>query len=161
MQTLEEYRKYTKQLEEEVGKWHHAYDALMVERNDLVKKVMNLEGEIKKANAIIDAAPSQESNAEIDTLANGSRNLNEAIEVMASELKELRKHELAWDLDKAIIKELEAKISTHEKNTGKLIEAYEQKLEAYRRRITAQESELSEMAMHVAHLETELEQKEK
>lgn len=111
MQTLEEYRKYTKQLEEEVGKWHHAYDALMVERNDLVKKVMNLEGEIKKANAIIDAAPSQESNAEIDTLASGSRNLNEAINAMSAELEELRKHELAWDLDKARIKELESEIN--------------------------------------------------
>ena len=28
MQTIEEYKAYTKQLEGEVGKWHHAYDAL-------------------------------------------------------------------------------------------------------------------------------------
>lgn len=33
MQTIEEYKAYTKQLENEVGKWHRAYDALMVERN--------------------------------------------------------------------------------------------------------------------------------
>lgn len=43
MQTIEEYKAYTKQLEEEVGKWHHAYDALMVERNQLAKRVKELE----------------------------------------------------------------------------------------------------------------------
>lgn len=35
MQTIEEYKAYTRQLENEVGKWHHAYDALMVERNQM------------------------------------------------------------------------------------------------------------------------------
>jgi len=35
MQTIEEYKEYTKQLEAEVGTWHHAYDALMVERNQM------------------------------------------------------------------------------------------------------------------------------
>ena len=43
MQTIEEYKAYTKQLDEEVGKWHHAYDALMVERNQLAKRVKELE----------------------------------------------------------------------------------------------------------------------
>ncbi len=27
MQTIEEYKAYTRQLENDVGKWHHAYDA--------------------------------------------------------------------------------------------------------------------------------------
>ena len=39
MQTIEEYKAYTKQLENEVGKWHHAYDALMVERNQLAREL--------------------------------------------------------------------------------------------------------------------------
>ena len=39
MQTVEEYKAYTKQLENEVGKWHHAYDALMVERNQLAREL--------------------------------------------------------------------------------------------------------------------------
>ena len=39
MQTIEEYKVYTKQLENEVGKWHHAYDALMVERNQLAREL--------------------------------------------------------------------------------------------------------------------------
>ena len=39
MQTIEEYKAYTKQLENEVGKWHHAYDALMVERNRLAREL--------------------------------------------------------------------------------------------------------------------------
>ena len=43
MQTIEEYKSYTRQLENEVGKWHHAYDALMVERNQLVNKLMATE----------------------------------------------------------------------------------------------------------------------
>lgn len=43
MQTIEEYKAYTKQLEDEVGKWHHAYDALVVERNQLAKRVKELE----------------------------------------------------------------------------------------------------------------------
>lgn len=48
MQTIEEYKSYTRQLEAEVGKWHHAYDALMVERNQLANKIIKLETEIKK-----------------------------------------------------------------------------------------------------------------
>lgn len=39
MQTIEEYKAYTSQLENEVGKWHHAYDALMVERNQLAREL--------------------------------------------------------------------------------------------------------------------------
>lgn len=38
MKTIEEYKAYAKQLEGEVGKWHHAYDALMVERNQLARE---------------------------------------------------------------------------------------------------------------------------
>lgn len=37
MQTIDEYKAYTKQLEGEVGKWHHAYDALMIERNQMAE----------------------------------------------------------------------------------------------------------------------------
>jgi FtsZ-binding cell division protein ZapB len=47
MQTIEEYKAYTRQLENEVGKWHHAYDALMVERNQLAGKIAELEKELK------------------------------------------------------------------------------------------------------------------
>lgn len=43
MQTIDEYKAYTRQLESEVGRWHHAYDALMVERNQLVNRLMELE----------------------------------------------------------------------------------------------------------------------
>lgn len=37
MQTIEEYKAYTRQLENEVGRWHHAYDALMIERNQMAR----------------------------------------------------------------------------------------------------------------------------
>ena len=73
MQTIEEYKEYTRQLEGEVGKWHNAYDALMIERNQMAKTLC----ENKKI-----------------------------IETMATELDELRKHEVEWDLSKARIKEL-------------------------------------------------------
>ena len=73
MQTIEEYKEYTKQLEGEVGKWHNAYDALVIERNQMAKTLC----ENKKI-----------------------------IETMATELDELRKHEVEWDLSKARIKEL-------------------------------------------------------
>ena len=43
MQTIEEYKSYTKQLEGEVGKWHHAYDALLIERNQLVNQLKSTE----------------------------------------------------------------------------------------------------------------------
>ena len=74
MQTIEEYKEYTKQLEGEVGKWHNAYDALMIERNQMAKTIC----ENKKI-----------------------------IETMATELDELRKHEVEWDLAQARINELE------------------------------------------------------
>lgn len=39
MQSIEEYKQYTRQLEGEVGKWHNAYDALIVERNALAREL--------------------------------------------------------------------------------------------------------------------------
>ena len=45
---IDEYKAYTRQLENEVGKWHHAYDSLMVERNQLVNRIRELETENKK-----------------------------------------------------------------------------------------------------------------
>jgi hypothetical protein len=48
MQTIEEYKAYTRQLEGEVGKWHRAFDALMTERNQLVSRIKELETQIKK-----------------------------------------------------------------------------------------------------------------
>ena len=111
MQTIEEYRAYTKQLEGEVSKWHHAYDNLMIERNLLATQMLDLKSKLHRANSIIAAIQKQDSATEIDTLASGSRNLNEVINAMSAELEELRKHELAWDLDKARIKELESEIN--------------------------------------------------
>ena len=93
MQTIEEYKEYTKQLEGEVGKWHNAYDALMVERNQLVIKLL----QYKKTVEI-----STEDSMECVAL---SRKTYDAV---VSELNELRKHEVEWDLAQARIKELEA-----------------------------------------------------
>lgn len=111
MHTIEEYQVYCKQLEQEVDTWLNAYKATRVERDELVRKVLDLEGQINRANAIIAVTPKQDHNTEIDTLASGIRNLNEVINAMSDELEELRKHELAWDLDKARIKELESEIN--------------------------------------------------
>ena len=93
MQTIEEYKEYTKQLEGEVGKWHHAYDALVIERNALVSKLL----QYKKTVEI-----STEDGTECVAL---SRKTYDAV---VSELCELRKHEVEWDMAKARIKELEA-----------------------------------------------------
>lgn len=90
MQTIEEYKAYTKQLEGEVGKWHHAYDALVIERNQLVSRIKELEKRLSTTRKII--------------------------ETCSSELETLRKHELQWELDKARIKELEACIKKHIEN---------------------------------------------
>lgn len=53
----QEKDKFIKQLQDEVGKWHHAYDALLIERNQLVSKQVELEkniGELAKAIALKD-----------------------------------------------------------------------------------------------------------
>ena len=97
IQTIEEYKAYTKQLEVDVGKWHHAYDALIVERDALVRKLLDYEPSVK----INDFAGGYECVAI----------LRDSYEAFVSELEELRKHELAWDLDKARIKELESEIN--------------------------------------------------
>lgn len=57
MQTIEEYKAYTKQLEDEVGKWHSAYEALMVERNALVNELLKLKGVNGGKSVIIDVSP--------------------------------------------------------------------------------------------------------
>ena len=70
MQTIEEYKEYTKQLEGEVGKWHNSYDALMVERNQLVNRIRELETENKSAkNEKIDTLY-QKSLARLEELVN-------------------------------------------------------------------------------------------
>lgn len=93
MQTIEEYKEYTKQLEGEVGKWHNAYDALVIERNALVIKLL----QYKKTVEI-----STEDSMECVAL---SRKTYDAV---VSELNELRKHEVEWDFAQERIKELEA-----------------------------------------------------
>ena len=95
MQTLEEYKTYTKQLESEVGKWHHAYDALTIERNTLVRMLLQHEKEVTIRN---------EKGFECVAI------LKDTYEAVVSELEELRKHEVEWDLAKARIKELERQI---------------------------------------------------
>lgn len=120
MQTIEEYQAYCKQLEQEVDTWHNAYKAIRVERDELVRKVLNLEGQINRANAIIAVTPKQDHNTEIDTLASGSRNLNEVINAMSAELEELRKHELAWDLEKLESRNSKAKSTNSKEISRKL-----------------------------------------
>ena len=93
MQTIEEYKEYTKQLEGEVGKWHNAYDALVIERNALVIKLL----QYKKTVEI-----STEDSIECVALS------HKTYDAVVSELNELRKHEVEWDLAQARIKELEA-----------------------------------------------------
>lgn len=93
MQTIEEYKEYTKQLEGEVGKWHNAYDALMVERNALVSKLLQYEKTVEV---------SAEDGSKCVAL---SRKTYDAI---VFELDELRKYEVEWDLARARTKELEA-----------------------------------------------------
>jgi len=91
MQTIEEYKEYTKQLEGEMGKWHKAYDALVIERNALVSKLLQYEKTVEI---------SAEDGTKCVAL---SRKTYDAI---VSELDELRKHEVEWDLSKTRIKEL-------------------------------------------------------
>lgn len=69
MQTIEEYKEYAKQLEGEVGKWHNAYDALIVERNQLVNRIRELETENKSAKDEEINAVHQKSLARLHELA--------------------------------------------------------------------------------------------
>ena len=96
MQTIEEYKAYIKQLRGEVGKWHHAYNALVIERNALVRKIL----ETEKSVSVKD----HENGCDCVMLT------KEAFEAMSNELEELRKHEVQWDLDKTKIKELEGQL---------------------------------------------------
>ena len=119
MQTTEEMKTYIKQLEGEVSKWHHAYDNLMIERNLLATQVLDLKSKLYRANSIIAAIPKQDSTMEIDTLTSGIKNLKDSLEACSSELEELRKHEIEWDLSKARILELEKELKQYkEANHG-------------------------------------------
>lgn len=93
MQTIEEYKAYTQQLEGEVGKWHRAYDALVIERNALVRKIL----ETEKSVEVMDHANGYEC----------VMILRDSYNAFSDELEELRKHEVEWDMAKARIKELE------------------------------------------------------
>ena len=65
---IEEYKAYTRQLENDVGKWRHAYDASQAKVKELVKENLRLERERVEQNSII--------------------------ETCANELEELRLHEV-------------------------------------------------------------------
>lgn len=88
MQTIEEYKAYTAQLEGELHDRNELLDAYKLERNLLLKDIAKMK-------------------AEIDRLERERVDQNAIIETCANELEELRKHELEWELDKAKIKELE------------------------------------------------------
>ena len=100
MQTIEEYKAYTQQLEGEVSKWHHAYNALVIERNALVRKILETEKSV-----------------EVKDHANGYECvmiLRDSYKAFSDELEELRKHDVEWDMAKARIKELEQKLNQKE-----------------------------------------------
>ena len=48
MQTIEEYKAYTKQLEGEVKTWKDAYNAIVIERNQLLKQLRKGENDAHK-----------------------------------------------------------------------------------------------------------------
>ena len=50
------YKAYTKQLEAEVGKWHKAYDTLIIERNALVSKLAKYESPVTLSQEEINGA---------------------------------------------------------------------------------------------------------
>ena len=100
MQTIEEYKAYTQQHEGEVSKWHHAYDALVIERNALVRKILETEKSV-----------------EVKDHANGYECvmiLRDSYKAFSDELEELRKHDVEWDMAKARIKELERQLKKEE-----------------------------------------------
>ena len=92
MQTIEEYKEYTKQLEGEVKQWHDAFDVSQAQVKELAKENLRLERERVEQNSII--------------------------ETCANELEELRLHEVEWDLAKARIKELEAENNRMKQEIG-------------------------------------------
>ena len=95
MNTIEVHA-YICQLEGEVGKWHHAYDALVIERNALVRKILETEKSV-----------------EVKDHANGYECvmiLRDSYNAFSNELEELRKNEVEWDMAKARIKELERQL---------------------------------------------------
>ena len=96
MQTIEEYKAYTQQLEGDVGKWKEAYKALEIERNALVYKILQYEKHVH-----------------INNFKDGLKfvaMLKDNFYSMVAELEELRKHEVEWDMAKARIKELERQL---------------------------------------------------
>lgn len=50
MQTIEEYQRYTRQLEGEVKKWHDAFDASEVMNRELAKQIDPLQRDIVRLN---------------------------------------------------------------------------------------------------------------
>lgn len=59
MQTIEEYKEYTKQLEGEVKQWHDAFDASQAKVKELVKENLRLERERVEQNSIIETCANQ------------------------------------------------------------------------------------------------------
>lgn len=73
----QEKDKFIKQLQDEVGKWHHAYDALLIERNQLVSRIMELESkcEMQEKNIREKAEEIAKKDDRIDELKESLRNV--------------------------------------------------------------------------------------
>ena len=73
----QEKDKFIKQLQDEVGKWHHAYDALMIKRNQLVSRITELESkcEMQEKNIREQAEEIAKKDERIDELEESLRNV--------------------------------------------------------------------------------------
>ena len=73
----QEKDKFIKQLQDEVGKWHHAYDALLIERNQIVSRITELEGkcEMQENNIRKQAEEIAKKDERIDELKESLRNV--------------------------------------------------------------------------------------
>lgn len=73
----QEKDKFIKQLQDEVGKWHHAYDALLIERNQLASRITELERkcEMQEKNIREQAEEIAKKDERIDELKESLRNV--------------------------------------------------------------------------------------
>lgn len=121
MQTIEEYKEYTKQLEGEVKQWHDAFDASQAQVKELVKENLRLERERVEQNSIIETCANELEELRLHEVYSKS----EAYAVIAEKDKEIAELK---EKHKTEVKELLCLIRDKDNNFNRAFDSEEKEL---------------------------------
>ena len=145
MQTIEEYKEYTKQLEGEVKQWHDAFDASKAKVKELVKENLRLERERVEQNSIIETCANQLEELRLHEVYSKS----EADAVIAEKDKEIAELK---EKHKTEVKELLCLIRDKDNNFNRAFDSEEKELRHHKYKLCLAMAQVLEHVCPITNL---------